>query len=64
MHNVISPRTAETDTAAALCSVCGHPESAHDVISTRWCAATALGVGSRACVCSGLVAGARLLTHY
>lgn len=64
MHNVTSPLTEQSDTVAERCAVCGHPQSAHDVISTRWCAATLLGVGSRACICSGLVADARLLTHY
>lgn len=33
------------------CDVCGHPVSAHDVISARYCAATASGALTRACVC-------------
>ncbi len=64
MHDVTSPLSAQSDPVAECCAVCGHPQSQHDVISTRWCAATSLGVGSRACICSGLVADARLLTHY
>jgi hypothetical protein len=38
--------------------------AAHDVIGLRWCAATKLGVGDRQCICSGVVATARVLTHY
>lgn len=38
--------------------------AAHDTIGLRWCAATKLGVGSRECICSGVVATARVLTHY
>jgi len=50
--------------AAALCPTCEHPLSAHDAIGVRWCAATKLGVGTRECICSGVVATARVLTHY
>ena len=49
---------------ADLCPTCKHPLVAHDAISTRWCAATTLGIGRRECICSGVVAGARVLTHY
>jgi hypothetical protein len=51
-------------TAADLCSTCKHPLIAHDAISARWCAATKLGIGRRECICSGVVATARVLTHY
>ena len=47
-----------------LCRTCGHPLSAHDAISLRCCAASELGVENRACVCSGVVQVARVLTHY
>lgn len=33
------------------CDTCGHTLSAHDVISARYCAATAAGALTRACVC-------------
>ena len=48
----------------ALCPTGKHPLASHDPISTRWCAATELGVGRRDCICSGAVANARVLTHY
>jgi hypothetical protein len=48
----------------ALCPTCEHPLSAHDAIGMRWCAATRLGIGTRECICSGVVATARVLTHY
>jgi hypothetical protein len=51
-------------TAAPRCATCEHPLAAHDAIGVRWCAATKLGVGSRACICSGVVVAARVLTHY
>ena len=47
-----------------LCRTCGHPLSAHDAISLRWCAASELGAENRACICSGLVQAARMLTYY
>jgi hypothetical protein len=34
-----------------LCGVCAHPLSAHDMISTRFCSATAAGALTRGCVC-------------
>jgi hypothetical protein len=55
----------DIDVAAAdLCPTCKHPLVSHDAISVRWCAATKLGVGHRECICSGVVANARVLTHY
>jgi hypothetical protein len=55
----------DIDVAAAdLCPTCKHPLVSHDAISARWCAATKLGVGHRECICSGVVANARVLTHY
>ena len=50
--------------AADLCPTCNHPLVSHDAISTRWCAATKLGIGRRDCICPGVVAGARVLTYY
>ena len=64
MDNVTSPLVHESSSAIDRCDTCGHPVSMHDLISTRWCAATTRGVGVRACICSGVVSGARLLTHY
>jgi hypothetical protein len=52
------------DAAAVLCPTCKHPLVLHDAISVRWCAATELGIGRRECICSGVVATARVLTHY
>jgi hypothetical protein len=63
--NSASPVLFDIDVAAAdLCPTCRHPLVSHDAISTRWCAATTLGIGRRDCICSGLVASARVLTHY
>lgn len=63
--NVASPTRPDIDVATRdLCLTCQHPTSAHDAIGTRWCAATKLGVGRRECICSGVVAQSRALTHY
>jgi hypothetical protein len=63
--NFASRALADIDvTAADLCLTCKHPLIAHDAISARWCAATKLGIGRRECICSGVVATARVLTHY
>jgi hypothetical protein len=60
-----STTLVDIDVAAAdLCPTCQHPLVAHDAISTRWCAATKLGIGRRDCICPGLVARARALTYY
>jgi hypothetical protein len=56
--------TVRADNFADLCRTCGHPLSAHDAISLRWCAASELGAQNRACICSGVVQAARVLTHY
>jgi hypothetical protein len=52
------PDTTEPDTTNddsgpqdGVCGVCGHPLSAHDAISVRYCAATAAGALTRGCVC-------------
>jgi hypothetical protein len=37
--------------AAPTCDVCGHPMSAHDRISSRFCDATQAGALSRGCIC-------------
>ena len=61
----VSPTLVDIDVAAAdLCPTCKHPLALHDAISVRWCAATKLGIGHRECICSGVVASARVLTHY
>ena len=63
--NNVSPALVDAPVdAAARCATCNHPLAAHDVIGLRWCAATKLGVGNRECICSGVVAAARVLTHY
>ena len=49
---------------AELCPACHHPLPAHAAISTRWCAATSLGIGHRDCLCSREVSSARVLRHY
>jgi hypothetical protein len=59
-----SPTVRADNLAPDLCRTCGHPLSAHDAISLRWCAASELGVENRACICSGVVQAARVLTHY
>jgi hypothetical protein len=56
--------TVPADKAPDLCRTCGHPLSAHDAISRRWCAASELGSENRACICSGVVQAARVLAHY
>ena len=63
--NSASPALVDLPVAAApRCPTCEHPMAAHDAIGVRWCAATTLGVGSRECICSGVVVAARVLTHY
>jgi len=63
--NSASPTLVYIDaTATDLCPTCQHPLVLHDAISTRWCAATKLGIGRRDCICPGVVASARILTHY
>ncbi|HZA72983.1 MAG TPA: RGCVC family protein [Propionibacteriaceae bacterium] len=63
--NSASPALVDVNVATAdLCPTCQHPLAAHDVIGVRWCAATKLGIGSRECICSGVVAPTRVLTHY
>ena len=64
--NSASPALVDIDVAAAdLCPTCKHPLVSHDAINTRWCAATTkLGIGRRECICFGVVASARVLTHY
>ena len=61
----VSPALVDAPVAAETrCPTCDHPLAAHDAIGVRWCAATKLGVGKRECICSGVVAAARVLTHY
>mgnify|MGYP003439198095 CR=1 FL=1 len=64
--NLASPALVDiNDAAADLCPTCKHPLVSHDAISARWCAATKLGIGRRECICSGVVASARVpATHY
>ena len=63
--NSASHTLVDIDVAAAdLCPICKHPLVTHDAISARWCAATKLGIGRRECICSGVVASTRVLTHY
>jgi len=44
-----TPDTATTNDE--LCGTCGHSMSSHDVISSRFCAATEAGALDRGCVC-------------
>ena len=64
--NSASPALVDIAAAAQeLCPTCEHPLVTHDAISARWCAATKLGIGRRECICSGVVASARVpTTHY
>ena len=63
--NPASPALVDIDVPATdLCPTCNHPLASHDAISTRWCAATKLGIGRRECICSNVVANARVLAHY
>ena len=63
--NVLIPTPAPVAvTAPEVCGTCDHPMTMHDVLSTRWCAATQLGVGHRGCICSGVVGAARSTAHY
>ena len=39
------------DAVAARCSACVHPVDAHDVIATRFCAATIARALGRGCAC-------------
>jgi hypothetical protein len=60
-----SPALGDIDIITAdLCPACNHPLVSHDAISTRWCAVTKLGIGHRECICSGVVARARVRAHY
>jgi hypothetical protein len=59
-----SPTVRAGNVAPDLCRTCGHPLTAHDAISLRWCAASELGGETRACICSGVVEAARVLAHY
>jgi hypothetical protein len=36
---------------AGGCPACPHPSAGHDLIATRFCAATVVGKFSRGCVC-------------
>jgi hypothetical protein len=51
------PRTSDGYVAfEGLCDVCGHPDSAHDRIALRYCAATFTNVLPRSCICSSAIA--------
>jgi hypothetical protein len=47
---MLSPTTDPVTSPAKQCA-CGHPIATHDVISARFCAATAAHNLSRACIC-------------
>jgi hypothetical protein len=50
MTNVaIDPDKSPIDEAALDC--CGHPESAHDAVAKRFCAATQRSALVRGCIC-------------
>jgi hypothetical protein len=45
-------KQSEPDVAAVpRCPACGHPADAHDVIATRFCAATTARALPRGCAC-------------
>jgi hypothetical protein len=52
------------DAAAEVCPTCQHLLALHDSLSSRWCAATRLGIGQRSCICADVVRVARPLIHY
>jgi hypothetical protein len=64
--NSAFPALLDIDLASAdlLCPTCKHSLASHDAISTRWCAATKLGIGRRECICPGVLANAHVVTHY
>ena len=64
MNNPHSVPVRDPGAGSELCQTCGHSLSMHDAVGLRWCAATTVGVGHRACICGGVVAEARVLTHY
>jgi hypothetical protein len=64
MNSVHSVLAIEDRSAQHVCQTCAHRLALHDAVSLRWCAATKLGIGTRACICAGLVSGPRVLSHY
>jgi hypothetical protein len=46
-----APTAHPGDQTGATCAACPHPESAHDEIGLRYCAATVAGGWHRGCVC-------------
>jgi hypothetical protein len=49
---VIHDRASDPpDAAVTICPACVHPETAHDVIATRFCAATTARALPRGCAC-------------
>ena len=49
---LVSERPPAPDEAATTrCPACVHPEETHDVIATRFCAATTAGALPRGCAC-------------
>lgn len=60
-----SPTATESPGSAPdNCETCQHPWAVHDAIGKRWCAASKLGVGARACLCVAVAPAARVLAHY
>ena len=55
---------SDDGTRTELCKTCQHPLSMHDVISSRWCAASGIGASRRDCICAGAATAARSLSHY
>ena len=63
--SAISPTPTEiAGSAPDICATCQHPVAVHDAIGKRWCAATKLGVGARACLCVAVAPADRVLAHY
>jgi hypothetical protein len=40
-----------TSTESPVCDMCAHPRAFHDVVASRYCAASASSALARGCVC-------------
>jgi hypothetical protein len=52
---VVAAKLASSESPA--CDVCSHPMEFHDVVATRYCAASASSALARGCVCKVPVLG-------
>jgi hypothetical protein len=51
MTNIATDSNPSPDAADPVLDCCGHPESAHDAVAKRFCAATQRGSLNRGCIC-------------